>query len=91
VQKYLYQRRRELNAKLNSKCEVVFNQGYDFIDVVIISKFTEVAPEVSRKIELLEALLFAFIEHGLNLDLLNDIEQHIQDVHLRGVSERVIQ
>lgn len=89
--KYLQQRRSELNEKLNKKCYTVFNNSYDFIDVVISNEYEEVLPIVTRKVELLEALMMAFIEHGLNLELLDDIDEHISNIHLRNVNERAVQ
>ena len=91
MKKYLSQRRSELNEKVNPKCSHVFNLNYDFVEVVIMDKFDEVTPKVTRKIEILEALLFAFIEHGLNLDMLDDIDEHIQRVATHGFSEKAVQ
>jgi hypothetical protein len=84
LKKYMAQRRNELLEELNPDCVTVFNACYDFVEKVVESNFAEVSPDFVRKIELLEALLFGFIEHGLNPELLDDIEQQIASVSMRG-------
>jgi hypothetical protein len=49
--------------------------------MTLSKKFDNVDPSFSRKVELLEALLFGFIEHSLNTQLLDQIETHIQEFH----------
>jgi hypothetical protein len=79
------QRREELMKELNPHCHTIFNACYDFMEKSIASSFSTVTPDVVRKIELLEALLFGFVEHAVNLDLLDEIEQQIATASMRGV------
>jgi len=90
VKRYLQKRRSEIKPKVNEECLDMFEIGFDFIEERIEKRYEEVDPQVSRKVELLEALLFAFIEHAMNLDLLEDVDKIIQDVHI-GESKRVVQ
>lgn len=89
VKKFLSERRSELIKELNPECLSVFNACYDFIEMSILSSYISVSPEVVRKIELLEALLFGFIEHSLDLNLLDEIEQQISTASMRGSARQV--
>lgn len=84
VKTFLTQRRAEILKEIHKDCLPVFNPGYDFIEKTMCDNFQEVSPGVVRKIELLEALLFGFIEHGMNLDLLEEVEEQISLVSMRG-------
>ena len=77
MEKYLKQRKKELQQNLKPECKGVFDSGFDFIEARLKEKFTAVTPEMTRKLELLEVLLFSFLEHGMELALLDKMEQDI--------------
>jgi hypothetical protein len=74
-QSYLRKRRQELHLSLNEDCVPAFNAGFDFMEIALVVKFPEVTPEFIRKAELLECLLFSFIEHCFDIELLNNFEK----------------
>lgn len=59
--------------------------GIDFMEHELTRSFDEVTPEFCRKVEILEILLATFVEHVMNPELLDEIEQcgsvQIGDVH----------
>ena len=77
IRKFLKNREEELLKRSHSDCKELLKESYIFLGTVLEREYKELTPEVTRKIELLEALMFAFIDHGLNLDLLKDIEEYV--------------
>jgi len=55
----------------------VQNQGYEFIEAAFGIHFSEVTPDFVTKFELMEALLFAFIDHGLDPAKFNEMEEKL--------------
>lgn len=90
VRKYIQQRKAEILKRANNdSVKPLITVGWTFIEDRIAERFSSITPEVSRKVELLEVLLASFIEHGLNLEKLNEIEDQIQD--LRRITGRTVQ
>jgi len=77
VENYLLKRKAELQKATQKNS--VFAHGYDYISENITKKYAEVVPEMVRRVEILEVLLFSFIEHAANLDSLDKIEQQLDD------------
>ena len=75
MEKYLKQRRNELQENLKPECEALFKSGFDFIEARLKTKFSIVTPEMTRKLEMLEILLFSFLEHGMDLSLCDKMEK----------------
>lgn len=85
IPKYLNQRRKELREKVNPNCLDVFEVSYDFIEERICSEHKDVDPSVTRRVQILEALMFSFIEHGMNMSLLEQMDEFIKDTGSAGV------
>lgn len=78
--RYLQKRKSELLVRMRSDGKgtvETFGVGYDFISRSVMAKYTEVTPEMARRVELLEVLLFTFVEHVINLDSLSTIENEL--------------
>jgi len=55
----------------------VFTACYTFVEGRIEAAYDEVTPDMIRKLELLEALLLSFIDHGMNLEMLTMMDKEM--------------
>jgi len=84
---YLNQRKNEITTNLDESqvgqsTYDLFDAVYDYIgDKLIVGvSGTNVTPEFTRKLELLETLLFSMIEHSENLELLDEMEKSMVEL-----------
>jgi hypothetical protein len=81
VRSYIQQRKAEILKKSNDEgIKSLLVVGWNFIEDRFAENYTQLTPEVTRKIEIMEVLFSNFITHGLDLNKLNEIEEQIKDV-----------
>lgn len=54
--------------------------GYGFLIEQLAKQHNEVMPKFTRAVDMLEHLLTSFIEHSIDLNMLNDMEKLVYDV-----------
>jgi len=77
VQRYLRKRREEILSEISDEVVPVFTACYCFIEEKLGAAYDEVTPDMVRKLELLEALLLSFIDHGMNLEMLTMMDKEM--------------
>jgi len=76
MKNYLMERRAELRGTIDPEAFSVLDTGFEFIEKRM-STFFEVTPEAVRKIELLECFLMSFVDHGMNFQLLDEMDVEV--------------
>ena len=91
VQSYIRKRKKEVLSSAVEDTHKIIGHSYKFLEEILNDRFKKVTPSMARKLELLEALLFGFVEHAMNLDMLDQIENHLQSIQSSIVEEENIQ
>ncbi|HKZ41202.1 MAG TPA: hypothetical protein VJ044_09595 [Candidatus Hodarchaeales archaeon] len=62
------------------------SRGYGLIEASMLGLYTEVVPEMTRRVELLEALLFALVEHIEDPSQLDEMDHEMDQIDREAIN-----
>lgn len=82
LQDYIEKRRLEIREQIHPDYLQLVESGFDLIEFKMLSAYQDrqFGPKLARKIELLEVLLFSFINHCNNPETLDEMEKHLSEI-----------
>ena len=80
VLKYLNDRQSLFLRKVHPSAIGLASAGYAFLIECLFKRNKEITPEFTRSIELLEHLLFSFIEHAMDPEMLSEMKDLVDGV-----------
>lgn len=83
LQEYVQKRRNELKAQVHPDFMQVLDSGFDLIEWRLSNYYQDTfGPRVARQVELLEVLLFSFMNHCGNPALLDEMDKHLTEIRI---------
>jgi len=78
---YIENRRAELREQVHPDYIQILDSGFDLISFRMSETYADqFGPKFVRKVELLEVLLFSFINHCSNPETLDDMEKYLGEI-----------
>lgn len=85
LQDYLNERCRNVEKEYaKSPALPVIKEGLQFLSRSILANCSEINPDVTNKIDILEGMLFGFVENCFNFKMLEKAQKHIAEAIAKG-------
>lgn len=89
LQSYIEKRRQEVREQVHPDFLQIVDSGFDLIEYKLLEAYGEFpfGPKLTRKVELLEVLLFSFINHCNKPDTLDEMEKYLAEISTANKDE----
>jgi hypothetical protein len=83
LQSYIEKRRQEIREQVHPDFLQIIDSGFDLIEYKLVAAYGNlIGPQIARKVELLEVLLFSFINHCNRPEDLDEMEEYLSEIGL---------